>query len=133
MRRTQWRRLIREALFCLCAFGSMAFGEDDGDWIPDLATVNHVEELLKKMPLPTYGAVKADSFDSYGRYYTGAIKDGRQVIGASFYSTDPKEYPPGIHIGREHWVATGGGCHHLMMLYDVAEDRVTLFVCYGLG
>jgi hypothetical protein len=28
---------------------------------------------------------------------------------------------------------TGGGCHQLLMLYDVAEDRIKQFVCYGLG
>ena len=68
MRKRPWRRLLRATLFCLSAFGSMAFAEDDGHWIPDVATVIHVEELLRTMPPPTYGAVKADSFDSYGRY-----------------------------------------------------------------
>jgi hypothetical protein len=133
MRKTQWRRLTRATLFCLSAFGSMAFAEDDGRWIPDAATVNHVEELLRKTPLPKYGAVKADSFDSYGRYYTGQTNAGRKQIFATFYSVDPKVWPPGMHIGSPHRMMTGGGCHQLLMLYDVAEDQIKQFVCYGLG
>jgi hypothetical protein len=95
--------------------------------------VIQVEELLRKMPLATYGAVKADSFDSYGRYYTGQTNAGRKQIFASFYSVDPKVWPPGMHIGFPQHMMTGGGCHHLLMQYDVAEDRIKQFVCYGLG
>jgi hypothetical protein len=133
MRKRRWRRFISATLFCLSAIGSMAFAQDDGHWIPDAATVNHVEALLRKMPLPTYGAVKADSLDSYGRYYTGETKAGRKLIAASFHSADPKVWPPGMHIGLPSRMMTGGGCHQLLMLYDVAEDRIKLFVCYGLG
>lgn len=90
MRKISWRRLLRATLFCLTAFGSMTFAQDDGYWIPDVATVIHVEELLRKMPVPTYGTVKADSFDSYGRYYTGQINAGRRQIFTSFNSVDSK-------------------------------------------
>jgi hypothetical protein len=60
---------MRTGLFCLCVFGSIAFAEEAGVWTSDVATVNHIEELLRKMPAPTYGdgAVKADAFDRYGR------------------------------------------------------------------
>ena len=135
MQPRHWFRLLAATLLCVSLLWTMAFAEDQGDWTPDVATVNHVEDLLRKMPPPTYASVKADPFDNYARYYTGETKDGRKLIGASFYSNsmDPKEYPPGMHIGREHMVSTGGGCHHLLMLYDVAEDRVIQFVCYGLG
>jgi hypothetical protein len=133
MRRTQWSRLMRATLFSLSTFGSMAFAEDEGLWIPDVVTVNHIEELLRKMPPPTYGTVKADSFDSYGRYYTGQTNAGRKQIFASFYSVDPKVWPPGMHIGSPQQMMSGRGCHQLLVLYDVAEDRIKQFVCYGLG
>jgi hypothetical protein len=133
MRSILCRRLIRATLFCLCSFGSLAFAENGGDWVPDVATVNHVEELLRKMPPPTYGTVKSDSFDSYGRYYTGHTNAGRKQIFASFYSADPKQWPPGVHIGSPHYMMSGGGCHNLIILYDVAEDRIKQYVCYGLG
>jgi hypothetical protein len=133
MGKTQWRRLMRATLFCLSAYGNTALSEDDGHWIPDVATVIHVEGLLRKMPLPTYGAAKADSFDSYGRYYMGQSNAGRKQIFASFYSVDPKVWPPGMHIGLPQHMMSGGGCHQLLMLYDVAEGRVKQFVCYGLG
>ena len=137
MRKTAWRRLMRATILCVSPFLSVAFAEDQGYWTPDVATVNHVEELLRKMPPPTLGdPVNADPFDSYARYYSGGTDSaGRKVIVASFYSNsmNPKEYPPGMHIGREHMVSTGGGCHHLIVVYDVAEDRIRTFVCYGLG
>ncbi|MEJ0005792.1 MAG: hypothetical protein WDM77_05245 [Steroidobacteraceae bacterium] len=133
MRTTAWRRLMRATLFCLAALGSLAFAQDDGHWIPDVATVNHVEDLLRMMPPPAHGAVKADPFDSYGRYYVGQTDAGKKQIFANFYSMNPKTWPPGMHIGPADQMLMGGGCKHILMLYDVAEDHIKLFVCYGLG
>jgi hypothetical protein len=133
MKKREWHRLLRTTLFCLYAFGSIAFAGDARLWTPDVATVNHIEELLRRMPVPTYGVVKADPFDLYGRYYVGQTNAGRKQIGADFYSMDTTKWPPGTHIGTPPYLETGGGCHHLMALYDVAEDRIQYFVCYGLG
>jgi hypothetical protein len=87
------------------------------------------------MPLRKTGNSLATSTDRYGRYYTGVTLNGRKVVYGVFLPMDPARYPPGIHIvpfeNQPHM--TGGGCSQLNVWYDVAEDRVTEFHCYGLG
>jgi hypothetical protein len=133
MKGPQKRRLTKATALCLGVFWSGAFAEENGNWIPMRATVNHVEELLRKMHPPTWEGEQAGSFDSYGRYYTGQTNAGRKQIFAQFYSLDPKVWPPGVHIGSPAQMVAGGGCKNLMVVYDVTEDRITQFVCYGLG
>jgi hypothetical protein len=106
---------------------------DSSLWTPDLAQVTHIEQLLRQMPMPKKQNWVSDSFDSYGRYYTGLTEGSHKVIYANFYSLDSKLYPPGVHVGVDFPVTTGGLCAHLTVRYDVAEDRVTEFECYGLG
>jgi hypothetical protein len=125
----------------MCAVGvlsvasTQACSQSGGHWLPDSKTVDRIEQAIGHMSLRKTGNWTETSTDSYGRYYTGVTLNGRKVVYGVFLSTDPTRYPPGIHIvpfeGQPHM--TGGGCRQLNVWYDVSEERVTEFHCYGLG
>ena len=61
--------------------------------------------------------------------------NGHKVLIGVFLSMDSALYPPGIHIvpiEKQPHVA-GGLCSQLRVWFDVSENRVTAFQCYGLG
>ena len=119
----------------LCAVSVQAYSQGGDYWVPDLKTVERVEQTIRQMPPRTKGAWVATSIDSYGRYYTGITLNGHKVIYGVFLSMDVTRYPPGVHIvrveGQPHM--SGGGCSQLNVWYDVGEERVVEFHCYGLG
>lgn len=98
-------------------------------------TVEHIEQTLRQMAPPKLFNWQATALDTYGRYYTGVTTDGRKVIFGVFLSMDANRYPRGVHIvpfDRQPHM-TGGLCAQLTVWYDVAEQRVRQFICYGLG
>ena len=119
----------------LSAVAVQAAPQGDGYWVPDSKTVDRIEQTIRHMPLPTLGNWTATSIDSYGRYYTGETPDGHKVVIGVFLAMDPVRYPRGIHIVpyTEQPHMTGGLCAQLSVWYDVAEDRVKGFHCYGIG
>jgi hypothetical protein len=119
----------------LWAVSAQTYSQSEGHWLPDSKTVDRIEQAISHMPLRKTGEWTATSTGSYGRYYTGVTLNGRKVVYGVFLSMDPTRYPPGIHIvpfeAQPHM--TGGGCTQLNVWYDVSEERVTEFHCYGLG
>jgi hypothetical protein len=122
------------AVGLLCAVSASA-SEGEGYWLPDQKTVEHIEEAIRHMAPPAQGGEMATSLDTYGRYYAGITVKGHKVVYGVFLSMDPAAYPRGIHIvpfeGQPRM--SGGGCSQLNVWFDVAEQRVTEFHCYGLG
>jgi len=106
----------------------------NGYWLPDATTVDRVERAVRQMPPPKTGDRVATSLDDYGRYYTGVTLNGRKVVYGVFLSMDPSHYSPGVYIvPRDKQPAIAGGmCTQLNVWYDVADERVTEFHCYGL-
>jgi len=119
----------------LSAVSAQADPQSNGYWVPDSRTVDRIEQTIRHMPLPTLGDWTATSLDSYGRYYTGATLNGRKAVIGVFLSMDPTRYPRGIHIVpyKDQPHMAGGLCAQLDVWYDVAEERVKEFHCYGLG
>jgi hypothetical protein len=118
----------------LCVASAQA-SQSDGYWLPDSKTVERIEQAIRHAAPPATGDLTATSVDNYGRYYTGVTLNGHRVVYGVFLSMDPTRYPRGIHIvpfeDQPHM--TGGGCSQLNVWYDVSEERVTEFHCYGLG
>ena len=119
----------------MLAATTQAYPQSESYWIPDSKTVDRVELAIRQLPPPRTNDWVATSIDSYGRYYTGVTLNGHKLVYGVFLSMDPTRYPPGIHIvphGNQPHMS-GGLCTQLNVWYDVAEERVTEFHCYGLG
>lgn len=119
----------------LMTLSTQAISQSDRYWLPDSETVARLDQTIRTMPLPRLGNWVATSIDSYGRYYTGMTLNGHKVLIGVFFSMDSALYPPGIHIvpiEKQPHVA-GGLCSQLRVWFDVSENRVTAFQCYGLG
>ena len=126
---------VTYSLALLLAVSVQASSQSEDYWLPDSKTVDRIEQAIGRMPLPTTGKWAATSLDNYGRYYTGVTLNGHRVVFGVFLSMDPARYPSGIHIVpfEKQPLMTGGGCSQLNVWYDVGEERVTEFHCYGLG
>ncbi len=119
----------------ILAVSTPGYSQDGGSWIPDSKTVDRIEETIRQMPLPTLQNWTATAIDSYGRYYTGQTRNGHKIVVGVFLATDPVRFPHGVHIVSHEQLPgmAGGLCGQLDLLYDVTEQRVTAFRCYGLG
>jgi hypothetical protein len=103
-------------------------------WQPDENAVRSIESSLV---LPSLGQWSPGTLDSYARYYAGWTEKGHRIIGGDFRRGTSRHNndKPGVYIVPfdKLMVATGGGCDHIVMDYDVDAHQVTHLACYGLG
>jgi hypothetical protein len=102
-------------------------------WQPDEATLRTIESTLL---LPPKDQWTPGPLETYARYYTGWTEKCHRIIAGNFEKGPGRtKDKPGIYIVRhaERPMATGGGCDHIVMRYDVDLHQVIYLQCYGLG
>jgi hypothetical protein len=102
-------------------------------WQPDEVAVRAIESNLV---LPSKDQWKPGPLETYARYYTGWTEKGHRIIAGDFERGPGRtKDKPGIFIFQfgDRPMATGGGCDHIVMHYDVDVHKVIYLDCYGLG
>jgi hypothetical protein len=102
-------------------------------WQPGEDVVRTIESTLV---LPSKDQWTPGPLETYARYYTGWTEKSHRIIAGDFErGLGRTKDRPGIYIVRygERAMATGGGCDHIVMHYDVDRHQVIYLQCYGLG
>ena len=103
--------------------------QTDQSWELDEAAVKSIEATLT---LPSRDHWKPGPLDSYARYYTIMVLNGRKVIYGNLRRGRMATEMPGVYLRRPPR-GTGGGCDQIQLWYDIEAQHMIRIQCYGLG